>query len=120
MKSRLAGLLASVLLVTVAMAEPPMRPPGLGIDRLTVLLDFNDTQKAAVQQVLEEEHKTAQADREQAMASGVRPTHEEMKAKHDARRQALRARLEPILTATQLTKFDALTQPPPMRKHPGE
>jgi hypothetical protein len=90
----------------------------LDIDRLTVLLDLDDTQKSAVQQVLQEERQTLHAEREQAMASGTRPTREEMKAKHDAVRQALRAKLQPILTPVQLTKFDVLTEPPAMRKQP--
>jgi hypothetical protein len=125
MKSRLVSLLAAVLLVAVAIAEPPMPPPGppgLDINRLAILLDLDSTQKAAVQQVLADQQKTISAQREQEMASGVRPTREEMKAKHDAIRQELRAKLQPILNANQLSKFDALTEPltpltdPPMMR----
>ena len=115
MKLRSMGWLASVLLSAAAVAAPPL-PPHLDIDRLTVLLDLTDAQKVAVQQVLEQERQTLHAEREQAMASGVRPTREEMKAKHDAIRQTLHNQLQPILTAAQLTKFDVLTEPPAMRK----
>jgi hypothetical protein len=110
-------LLASVVVFSMAMAEPPP-PPQFDIDRFTVLLDLTDAQKPTVQQVLKDEQQTMQAEREQAMASGVRPTREEMKAKHEAMRQTLHTKLQSVLTPAQLTKLDVLMEPPAMRKPP--
>jgi Spy/CpxP family protein refolding chaperone len=115
-----ACLLAVALLwAGAALAQAPDAPPGGGpgmrhenpaarMDRLATLLDLTDAQKTQVAAVLEQEHTKAQAAREQAQASGTRPTPEQMKATHEQMEQETLAKLTPILSPTQLQKFQAL------------
>ncbi len=85
MKSTL--LAVAVLWVGAAVAQAPESPPAGGpgpgfrhetpaerLDRLAVLLDLTDAQKTQVQTILEEQHARMKALRDQAQASGQRPS----------------------------------------------
>jgi Spy/CpxP family protein refolding chaperone len=112
----------TLLWIGVALAQAPDTsgnggPPGPGpgretpaqrMDRLATLLDLTDAQRTQVAAVLEEEHTKMQQQRQQAQASGQRPSFEQMKAVHDQVQQDTIAKLTPILTADQLEKFQAL------------
>ena len=114
-------LAVAALWVGAAIAQAPATPDGGGpgpggrhespaqrLDNLATLLDLTDAQKPQVQAVLEEEHAKMKAAREQAQASGQKPTFEQMKATHEQVQQDTIAKLTPILTAAQLKKFQVL------------
>jgi Spy/CpxP family protein refolding chaperone len=115
-------LALAVLWVGAAIAQAPASPdggPGPGgggrhespaqrLDNLATLLDLTDAQKTQVQAVLEAEHAKMKAAREQAQASGQKPTFEQMKATHEQVQQDTITQLTPILTPAQLKKFQVL------------
>jgi Spy/CpxP family protein refolding chaperone len=112
-------LAVAALWVGVALAQAPDAPPGGGpggrhespaerMDHLATLLDLTDAQKTQVQAVLEEEHAKMKAQRDQAQASGTKPTFEQMKAAHEQAQQDTLAKLTPILTPDQIKKFQVL------------
>ena len=113
-----SSLLALVLLcgAGVAFAQaPPDHPPGPPnaahqLDRLTTLLDLTDTQKAQVKTILEAEHAKMRAQFQAAQASGTKPTFEEMRAARQQARAATVQQLTPVLTASQLKKFQVLLE----------
>lgn len=112
LKLNLAALAATS---SLAVAEPPSGPPpgmrgGPPIERLATDLGLDDTQKSQVQQILEAQRTRMDAERQQFEASGQRPTHEEMRARHDAMDAELRQQLSGVLTAAQLEKFDTIRQ----------
>jgi Spy/CpxP family protein refolding chaperone len=82
--------------------------PEQHLDHLTTLLDLTDAQKTQVGAILESEHATMKAQRDQSQASGQRPTFEQMKAAHDQMQQDTITKLTPVLTAAQLEKFKVL------------
>jgi len=103
--------------VAQAPAGPPPAAPGPGfhhetaaerLDHLAVLLDLTDEQKAQVQAILEEQHSKMKSLHEQAQASGQRPSFEQMKAQHEQMQQDTLAKLTPVLSPTQLKKFQIL------------
>ena len=104
-----------ILLSSLAAAQTP--PPGAGhglaarMDRLAILLDLTDSQKAQVQQVLEEEHAKARALFQQQKASGVKPTPDQWKASHAQLQQETLARVHALLSDDQFKKFQVLSQP---------
>jgi Spy/CpxP family protein refolding chaperone len=72
------------------------------------LLDLTDTQKAQVKTILDAEHAKMRAQFQAAKASGTKPSFDEMRA---ARQQSLAEtiqQLTPVLTASQLKKFQVL------------
>jgi hypothetical protein len=87
------------------------------MDNLATLLDLNDTQKAQVQAILQEEHAKMKASFEQAKASGTRPDWQQMKALHEQVQQETLQKLTPVLSATQLKKFQVIQQE--MHAHMG-
>ena len=114
-------LAVAALWVGAAIAQAPASPDGGGpgpgprhespaqrLDNLATLLDLTDAQKTQVQAVLEEEHAKMKAAREQAEASGQKPTFEQMKATHEQVQQDTLTKLTPILTPAQLKKFQVL------------
>jgi ribulose bisphosphate carboxylase small subunit len=80
------------------------------MDDLATLLDLTDAQKAQVQAVLQEEHAKMKASFEQAKASGTRPDWQQMKALHEQMQQDTLQKLAPVLSATQLKKFQIIQQ----------
>lgn len=113
---RLIVTAVGVMLTAVAAAQPPAPGPGPKeaehLQRLTVLLDLTDSQKAQVQQVLEAEHAKMKAMFEQWKASGQKPTHEQMQTAHEQLRADTLAQVKPILTDSQFTKFQLLMERP--------
>ena len=113
-----SSLLALVLLCGAAAAfaqAPPDHPPGPPnaahqLDRLTTLLDLTDTQKAQVKTILDAEHAKMRAQFQAAQASGTKPTFEEMRAARQQARAATVQQLTPVLTASQLKKFQVLME----------
>jgi Spy/CpxP family protein refolding chaperone len=118
MKRYVFALIAlSALSPAFSQSQPPPRPdPAKFLERLTVVLDLDDYQKAEVQKVLEAQRAKMEAQREQFKASGERPTFEQMRAAHEASKKETEDALSSVLTAEQLKKFDAFMAdrgPPP-------
>ena len=118
-----ATLIAVALLwMGAAVAQPPDSPPSGGrpghgfrhetpaerLDKLATLLDLTDAQKAQVQAILEEQHSKMKAFHDEAEASGQKPTFEQLKAQHEQLHAETIAKLTPVLTPTQLKKFQVL------------
>lgn len=108
MKTRVALIAAALLASAVALAGPHEGHPGPDMDRMAILLDLNDSQKAEVQKILNEQHEKMRAAHEQAHASGTRPTREEREKFHEEMKQDLNTRLQGVLTPEQIKKFDVL------------
>ena len=87
------------------------------MDDLATLLDLNDTQKAQVQSILQEEHAKMKQTFEQAKASGTKPDWQQMKAQHEQLQQETLQKLAPVLSAMQLKKFEIIQQS--MHAHMG-
>ena len=113
------SVLALALLCTAgaALAQTPATTPpaaaGHGvhnIERLATLLDLNDTQKAQVQAILQEQHAKAHDLFTQAKASGTKPSFEQMHALHAQLQQETIQKLTPVLSDTQLKKFEILME----------
>ena len=113
-----SSLLALVLLCGAAAAfaqappDHPVGPPNAAhqLDRLTTLLDLTDTQRAQVKTILDAEHAKMRAQFQAAQASGTKPTFEEMRAARQQARAATVQQLTPVLTASQLKKFQVLME----------
>jgi Spy/CpxP family protein refolding chaperone len=112
MKSRVALIAAALLASAVALAGPHEGPPGPDMNRMAVLLDLNDSQKAEVQKILNEQHEKLKAKHEELHAAGTKPTREERQKFHEEMKQDLTAKLQGVLTPEQMKKFDALTDHP--------
>jgi len=84
--------------------------PAQRMEHLATLLDLTDAQKAQVETILNEQHEKMKAQRDQAQASGQRPTFEQMKAAHEQMQQDTLAKLTPVLSAAQLKKFQVLME----------
>jgi|SRR5579862_6113307 len=80
------------------------------LENLATLLDLTDAQKAQVQTVLQAEHAKMKAAFEQAKSSGTKPDWQQMKALHQQLEQETLQKLGPVLSATQLKKFQVLMQ----------
>ena len=100
----------------VALAQtPPDRPRGPPnaehqLDRLTTLLDLTDTQKAQVKTILDAQHARMKAQFQAAQASGTKPTLEEMRAARQQSHAETVQQITPLLTASQLKKFEVLME----------
>ena len=113
MKSRVALIAAAMLASAVALAHPDHGPQGPDMDRMATLLDLNDSQKAEVQKIFDEQHEKMKAQFEQAQSSGTKPTREERARFHDEMKQEINTRLQAVLSPEQMKKFAALTDHPP-------
>ena len=104
-----------------AQTPPPPAPDAAQaarhMDDLATLLDLNDTQKAQVQSILQEQHAKMKASFEQAKASGTKPDWQQMKAQHEQLQQETLQKLAPVLSATQMKKFEIIQQS--MHAHMG-
>ena len=113
----------ALLLAGAAYAQTPPPPaPNAAeaarhMDDLATLLDLNDTQKAQVQSILQEQHAKMKESFEQAKASGSKPDWQQMKALHEQLQQETLQKLAPVLSATQLKKFEIIQQA--MHEHMG-
>ncbi len=126
-------LVSSVLSLAAAgaSAEPPDSPPTghrPPIERLASDLGLDESQKGEVERILEAQHAKMLAAREEAEASGVRPSHEEMHKRREQMQQETLEQLKPVLTEEQLQKFQSLMKerrrgphgPPPDESAPVE
>jgi Spy/CpxP family protein refolding chaperone len=80
------------------------------MDNLATLLDLTEAQKAQVQTILEAQHAKMKESFEQAKASGTKPDWEQMKAMHEQLQQETLQKLAPVLSATQMKKFQIIQQ----------
>jgi hypothetical protein len=104
---------AGTAVAQTSTAAPPPPPEHGGpqqLERLTTLLDLSDTQKTQVKAILDEEHSKMKAVFEQAKASGTKPTFEQMHATHEQFKQETIQKLTPVLSDTQLKKFEILAE----------
>ena len=113
MKSRVALIAAAMLASAVALAHPEHGPQGPDMDRMATLLDLNDSQKAEVQKIFDEQHEKLKAVHEQAESSGTKPTREERAKFHQEMKQEMTTKLQAVLSLEQMKKFEALTDHPP-------
>lgn len=113
---RTSVIALTLLLVGTAFAQTPAAPPtreareARMMDNLTVLLDLTDAQRPQVQAALDAQHAQMKAAFDQAKASGVKPDMSQMKATHEQMEAETLQKLTPILSATQLKKFQVLEQ----------
>lgn len=113
-----ARFFAFVLLCATGIAfaqTPPDRPHGppnteRQLERLTTLLDLTDTQQAQVKSILDAQHAKMRAQFQTAQASGTKPTFEEMRAARQQSQAETVQQLTPVLTPSQLKKFEVLMQ----------
>ena len=109
MKSRVALIAAALFASAAALAGPHECPLAPDMDRMAVLLDLNDSQKAEVQKIFSEQHEKMKAAHDQAHASGAQPTRDERQKFHEEMNQETTAKLQGVLSPEQMKKFDALT-----------
>ena len=107
--------LAALLVVGMALAQSPTPGPKHGgaehqLERLTTLLELTDTQKAQVKTILDAEHAKMRAQFQAAQASGTKPSPEQMQAARQQMRAETVQQLTPVLTASQLKKFEVLME----------
>jgi hypothetical protein len=106
----------ALLFAGAAFAQSPPAAPNAAahqakmMDNLAVLLDLTPAQKTQVQAILQEEHAKAKAAFEQAKASGSKPDFTQMKAMHQQLQQETVQKLTPVLSETQLQKFQVLSE----------
>ena len=112
MKSRVALIAAALLASAVALAGPHEGQHGPDMDRMAVLLDLNDSQKAEVQKIFTEQHEKLDAKHQELKASGTKPTREERQKFHEEMKQEMTTKLQGVLTPEQMKKFDALMDHP--------
>ena len=92
-------------------AQAPAPPDHAAhMDKLATLLDLTDAQKTQVHAVLQEEHAKIKAAHEQAKASGTKPDWQQMQALHQQIQQETLQKLTPVLSASQLKKFQTLQE----------
>ena len=116
MKLRVA-LIATALFASAVALAGPHGGPGHDMDRMAILLDLNDSQKAEVQKILGEQHEKVRAVHEEKRAAGTRPTREERAKFHEELKQDTVTKLQAVLSPEQIKKFEALTDHP--RRHRG-
>jgi len=113
MKARIVAL-AALMCAGAVFAEAPPAPTPAAVashmDNLATLLDLTDAQKAQVQTILQEEHAKMKESFEQAKASGTKPDWQQMQALHQQLAQETLQKLTPVLSATQLKKFQIIQQ----------
>lgn len=114
MKIRSALVLLCAMGVAFAQAPsaPPSGPPNAQqrLDRLAILLDLTDAQKAQVKTILDAQHAKMRAQLEAARASGTRPTFEQMQADRQQLKADTLQQLSSVLNAAQLKKFEVLME----------
>jgi periplasmic protein CpxP/Spy len=112
MKSRVALIAAAMLASAVALAHPDHGPAGPDMDRMATLLDLNDSQKAEVQKIFDEQHEKMKAQFDQAQSAGTKPTREERAKFHDEMKQEMNTKLQAVLSPEQMKKLEALMDHP--------
>lgn len=93
-----------------ALAEPP---PGRGvppIDELAAELQLDEHQTAELRRIVDEQRSKMQTERRQLMASGGRPSHEQMREHMRQADEELLRQLQSVLTDEQLENFKKLRE----------
>jgi periplasmic protein CpxP/Spy len=108
MKSRVALIAVAMLASTVALAQHHHGPRGPDMDRMAVLLDLNDDQKAQVQEIFTEQHEKMKAAHDQAHSAGAKPSREQRQKFHEEMKADTTTKLQAVLSADQMKKFAAL------------
>jgi Spy/CpxP family protein refolding chaperone len=109
MKVRVA-LIATALLASAVALAGPHGGPGPDMDRMAILLDLNDSQKAELQKIFTAQHEKMKTVREERRAAGgEKPTREEREKFHAEMKQEMTTKLQAVLTPEQIKKFEALT-----------
>jgi hypothetical protein len=105
----LAALLLAAYTVN-AQSPPPGGPPrgGPPFERIAKELALDENQKPEVKRILEEQRAKREAEREKFMASGQRPTPEEMRTRMEQSDAALLQQLTGVLRSDQLDKWKAM------------
>lgn len=122
MKTRTTFAAALLLIAGTALANPPGPAPDSAarLDRLAILLDLDEGQKAAVKQVFDEQAQERKERWQKAKESQTRPSREEMHAAREKMHKEMVEKLRPILSDTQMKKFEALHEGPgPFGPPPG-
>jgi Spy/CpxP family protein refolding chaperone len=101
-------LTAQLAFAQQAPSGPPPRGGGPRIEMMARQLGLDETQKAEVKRILEQQRAAHDAERKQYEATGQRPTPEEMRATMQQHDQELLQALSGVLTPDQLTKFKAM------------
>jgi Spy/CpxP family protein refolding chaperone len=112
MKFRVALIAAAMLASTVALAHPDHGPAGPDMDRMAILLDLNDSQKAEVQKIFNEQHEKMKAAFDQQHSAGTKPSRDERAKFHEEMKQDLTTRLQAVLSPEQMKKFAVLADHP--------
>ena len=112
MKRQTIALSIVLLAAQAALAQQPPGPPrgGPPIEQIARDLNLDDTQKAEVKRIFEEQRAKHEAERQQLSSSGERPSPETMRTVMQQRDQELTQALGGVLTAEQLTKFKQLQE----------
>ncbi len=111
---RTSVIALTLLLAGTAFAQTPAAPPtkqaheAQMMDDLPVLLDLTDAQRPQVQAILEQQHAAMKTAFDQAKASGTKPDFSQMKATHEQMQAETLQKLTPVLSPTQLKKFQVL------------
>jgi Spy/CpxP family protein refolding chaperone len=101
-------LLSAMLLSASAFAQQPPGPPPRGgppVEMLARQLGLDDTQKAEVKRIFDEQRTRHEAERKQWEATGQRPDPATMKTLMQQHDTELLNALSGVLTAEQLAKF---------------
>jgi Spy/CpxP family protein refolding chaperone len=115
MKTRFLALVLLCAGSGVFAQSPPDRPtgppnPAHQLERISVLLDLTDTQKAQVKTILDALHVKTKAQIEAARASATKPSLEQLQAMRQQLRAETVQQLTPVLTASQLKKYQVLME----------
>jgi Spy/CpxP family protein refolding chaperone len=110
---RLSVALAAMVLAAQAVnaQSPPEGAPSRGgppFEMIAKQLDLDENQKPEVKRILDEQRAKREAEREKLMASGQRPTPEEMRARMEKADAEVLQQLTGVLRTDQLDKWKAL------------
>ena len=108
---RMTIVLSTVILAAqAALAQQPPGPPrgGPPVEQMARELGLDDTRKAEVKRIFEEQRAKREAERQQLVSSGERPSPETMRTMRERHEQELMQALSGVLTTEQLTKFRQL------------
>jgi hypothetical protein len=117
------GVLSLASAMSLAAEREPRSGPNPAeyLDKVAILLDLNEGQKAQVQQVMAEQREQIRTQtrtlREQAQSSGQRPDREQMRSQRLQAEKDLVDKLRPVLTDVQLKKFETLRELTAPHKH---
>ena len=130
---RLAFALPALLLAAYAVnaqSPPPGGPPrgGPPFEQIAKDLNLDENQKPEVKRIIEEQHAKREAEREKFVASGTRPTPDEMRSRMEQNDAALLQQLTGVLRTDQLDKWKQMQEErrqhmrmgPPPAQPPGD